>query len=326
MSFDTLGVLAQMNDLEYVIQYFSEQPYVDRNGLAVIGFSFGALSTSLLAMHNTDVDAFVSLDGSTANRYGYSVLFQNPLFEPSKLTVPTLAIFSQEPDPDRDTNFFKAVKYSNLYFVRLKGMRSGVDFSTFGMISSFVPKFGGAPLPEGSTLEDRKLAHEVMCQYTLNFLNGEVKKDPKALTFLKNQPAANGFPAEKIAVELRPGFKTPPTEAEFIQIIQDKGIGEGSRIYREVSTNDPDYRIFEPESLNALAEELIQKKNTKEAIEVLKLNVEAYPGSWEVYDALGKAYMSDGNKQMAIENLSRSLELNPQNPETAEMLKKLQET
>lgn len=326
MSFDTLGVLSQMQDLQYVIQFLHDEPYVDRNGLAVIGFSFGALSTSLLSMHNTDVDAYISLDGSTGNRFGYSVLFQNPLYEPSKLTAPTLHVASQEPNPDANDTFFKALKYSNIHFVRFKGMRSGVDFSTFGVISSFVPKFGGAPLPDGSTAEERSAAHAMMSQYILNFLNGTVKRDPKALAFVQNEPQANGFPADKVQVEVKRGFKAPPTEPEFVKIIQEKGINEANRIYQEVSKNDPDYNLFQPESLNALGEELIQNKKTKEAIEVLKLNVEAFPDFWLVYDALGKAYMADGNKQMAIENFSRSLELNPENPETAETLKKLQES
>jgi dienelactone hydrolase len=324
-SFDSIGVLAQMQDLQYAIQLLHQKPFVDRDRLGLIGFSFGALATSLLAMHNTDVDAYVSLDGSGGNRYGYSVIFQNPLYEPSKLTVPTLSV-SQESNPDSDTSFFKALKYSNIHRVRFKGMRAGVDFSSLGMIASLVPNFGGEPVPQGSKWEDRKAGHEALCVYTLNFLNASIRKDPQAQAFLQNDPVANGFASNLVTVDLTRGLKAPPTEEQFVKIIREKGIQEANVIYHEVSKNDPDYDLFEPESLNALGEQLIQQKKMKEAIEVLKLNVEAFPDFWLVYDSLGKAYMSDGNKQLAIENFAKSLQLNPNNQNAIEMLKKLQES
>jgi cytochrome c-type biogenesis protein CcmH/NrfG len=56
---------------------------------------------------------------------------------------------------------------------------------------------------------------------------------------------------------------------------------------------------------------------------VLRLNVEAFPNSANAYDSLGEAYMVKGDKELAIRNYQRSLELNPQNKNAIEMLKKL---
>lgn len=42
-----------------------------------------------------------------------------------------------------------------------------------------------------------------------------------------------------------------------------------------------------------------------------------------VYDSLGEAYMANGEKELAIQNYKKSLELNPKNTRGAEMLKKL---
>jgi Flp pilus assembly protein TadD len=51
--------------------------------------------------------------------------------------------------------------------------------------------------------------------------------------------------------------------------------------------------------------------------------VEAFPSSWNVYDGLGEAFMKNGNKELAIENYKKSLQLNPGNSNAEEMLKKL---
>jgi len=64
-------------------------------------------------------------------------------------------------------------------------------------------------------------------------------------------------------------------------------------------------------------------KKVREAIEIFKLNVEAYQQSANVYDSLGEAYMINGDKELAIRNYQRAVELNPQNTNAIEMLKKL---
>ncbi len=58
-------------------------------------------------------------------------------------------------------------------------------------------------------------------------------------------------------------------------------------------------------------------------IEIFKLNGEAFPQSSNVYDSLGEAYMINGDKELAIKNYEKSVELNPQNTGGIEMLKKL---
>ena len=65
------------------------------------------------------------------------------------------------------------------------------------------------------------------------------------------------------------------------------------------------------------------RKDVDAAVAVFRLNVEAFPNSANTYDSLGEAYMVKGDKELAIKNYQRSLELNPQNTNAADMLKKL---
>ncbi|HLX11570.1 MAG TPA: serine hydrolase [Bacteroidota bacterium] len=85
---------------------------------------------------------------------------------------------------------------------------------------------------------------------------------------------------------------------------------------------DPEYDTEESE-LNELGYELMGMKNVADAIPVLKLNAKLFPASWNVYDGLGEAYMKNGNRDLAIQNYKKSLELNPKNMNAVQMLKKM---
>jgi CubicO group peptidase (beta-lactamase class C family) len=101
------------------------------------------------------------------------------------------------------------------------------------------------------------------------------------------------------------------------------GLTAAVRRYRFLKqSGDAEYDFSESE-LNELGYQLLGMNKTQDAIEILKLNVEAFPSSWNVYDGLGEAFMKNGNKELAIENYRKSLELNPGNSNAAEMLKKL---
>jgi len=87
--------------------------------------------------------------------------------------------------------------------------------------------------------------------------------------------------------------------------------------------NDPVYFIDEAD-INALGYRLLNDKKTEAALEIFKFNVECYPESFNVYDSLGEAYMITGDKEAAIHNYKKSLELNSENEGGREMLKKLE--
>jgi CubicO group peptidase (beta-lactamase class C family) len=75
--------------------------------------------------------------------------------------------------------------------------------------------------------------------------------------------------------------------------------------------------------MNRIGYDLMSMKKMQDAIEVFKLNVERFPQSWNVYDSLGEAYMRNGDREPAIRNYERSIELNPKNTGGIEALKKL---
>jgi len=120
-------------------------------------------------------------------------------------------------------------------------------------------------------------------------------------------------------------FLNRSVKASLVNTIKSDGIEKGIARYHEMkaeSRKTGDYNISEAD-INELGYQLLREDLVKEAIEIFKLNVAEYPKSWNVYDSLGEAYMKNGDKELAIKNYEKSLELNPENENGKMMLKKL---
>jgi putative CocE/NonD family hydrolase len=95
--------------------------------------------------------------------------------------------------------------------------------------------------------------------------------------------------------------------------ISEKDVIRAIKQYHHLKkTAARDYN-FEESELNNLGYRLLGEGKIKEAIEIFKLNVEAFPKAYNPYDSLGEAYMNNGDKELAIKNYKKSAELNPDN-------------
>jgi putative CocE/NonD family hydrolase len=83
--------------------------------------------------------------------------------------------------------------------------------------------------------------------------------------------------------------------------------------YHSLKKNHSDSYNFDEYELNTVGYRLLNMGRLKDTIEIFKLNVEVYPNAFNPYDSMGEAYMADGQKELAIENYKKSVELNPDN-------------
>ncbi len=110
---------------------------------------------------------------------------------------------------------------------------------------------------------------------------------------------------------------------EFFNIVYSQGVNAAVQYFHEKREAEPDIILFDEREMNALGYSFLQKGKTKDAIELFKLNTIAYPNSSNTYDSLGEAYLADGQKELAIKNYEKSLELNPNNTNAQKVLKEL---
>ena len=105
--------------------------------------------------------------------------------------------------------------------------------------------------------------------------------------------------------------------------IKEKDIESAIIFYKKMKEKYSKEYLFNPSELNRLGYQLLRNKRVDEAIEIFKLNVQEYPKNSNAYDSLGEAYMEKGEKELAIKNYAKSLELNPKNKNAIMMLKKI---
>jgi CubicO group peptidase (beta-lactamase class C family) len=101
----------------------------------------------------------------------------------------------------------------------------------------------------------------------------------------------------------------------------DAALGE----YRQWRQGRAAGAVVNENQMNRIGYDLLSARRVKDAIEVFKQNVSDYPQSANTYDSLGEAYMVNGDRELAIKNYERSVELAPNNTNGIETLKKLRE-
>jgi tetratricopeptide (TPR) repeat protein len=126
------------------------------------------------------------------------------------------------------------------------------------------------------------------------------------------------------AMEAILNYKPGASIVEIIRTAAEKNDPAGARAALSQFLKDPLHKYAAVEQdINHLGYEFLNAKTFDQAILVLKLNVETFPDSFNTWDSLGEAYMDRGDKELAIENYSKSFALNPKNNGAREQLAKL---
>jgi dienelactone hydrolase len=110
-----------------------------------------------------------------------------------------------------------------------------------------------------------------------------------------------------------PGSKEMPTVSEEVHLLdeldQPGGVTKVAKKLEEARQRDPNAKLFREDFVNVMGYEHLQASDNKGAIEILRLNVQAYPNSPNVYDSLSDAYFAEGQRDLARDNAKKALQL-----------------
>lgn len=117
----------------------------------------------------------------------------------------------------------------------------------------------------------------------------------------------------------------PPYQSEFMSVLIHQGVDKATQLQKAVHAVKPDHKIWGPSSVNNYGYKLLGEGKNKKAISVLKLNTMAYPEDANSWDSLGEAYMKNGDRDLAIAALKKSLSLKPKQNVRQNSMKLLKE-
>lgn len=118
--------------------------------------------------------------------------------------------------------------------------------------------------------------------------------------------------------------KYNPDVKKFFGAVIEKGATPATKEYREQKQKDST-RALSESTVNEIGYSLLRMKKIDEAIAIFEMNTVDFPSSSNTWDSLAEAYMTKGNKELAIKYYEISLALDPGNSNAVEQLKKLRQ-
>jgi len=282
-----------------LLEHINKKFNIDEANQTIAGFSMGGYGATVLGLKHPDKFEFVASIAGGLMIPGEIETYENlPRYEFVKPT--TDKVFGELPTSFREEHdpflIYKEIPREDLPYIFI-----------FTALQDFYPeivteqrKFSDSLNTYGAFHEYHELqgSHDYKTvDASMNILLGRIE-------YFTNQP-----------------YKS--LSSVLSQILFIDGVEQAISKYHELKQRDKTEYNFNEGVLNILGYQLLSKNKLDEAIKIFNLNVEEYPDASNPYDSLGEAYMLKGNKKLAIKNYKRSLELNPDNKNAIEMIKKL---
>jgi tetratricopeptide (TPR) repeat protein len=277
------------------------------------------------AARDDRIGAIVSLDGSVRSHPRFVNGSADALRDvtPERVAVPLLFIGARPKSVEQlssdgaelSYSFLNSMKYSDVYLASMAPMLHR-DFSSYAL--RLVPHDAAASW----TREEVLTAYGWTLRYVHQFLDAYLKDSAAALAFLQQGASANGSPRNMMTLERRMASSKPATFERLAHELNTKGYDHAVELYKRMQKSDPKFQLAE-RSIDAWGYALFRAGRKKQAMEVFRLGVSAYPNSAALFESMGELYADQGDKKRAITYYRRSLELEPDNGNILRHLKKL---
>lgn len=120
------------------------------------------------------------------------------------------------------------------------------------------------------------------------------------------------------------GKKAPPSQEEVVRLMDQENFEAIGKIIKTTKEKYPGWNYFSEGWANGFGYQLMSEQKLEQAIAVFKLNILAYPESFNTYDSLGEAYLNAEKWDLARKYYEKSLVLNPDNDNGRKMLEKIE--
>jgi hypothetical protein len=318
-----LSNTVEIADMQHAIAHVVKSGIADETRIGAFGFSGSGFTQILFGMYDYRIKAVADLESGLYMEGLYQQFSASNYYNPSRLRVPFLHIFSKDLSKQEKyiDDFEKKTKFSERYQLLLNqpGLHHW-DFAAEGYASCLVLKNRG--VEQGNIQK----SFELVNIYLLNFFNAKLMGDTGAQSFLASKPTLSATPSALWDIKLYSALKPPPNSIEFEAIIRVKGIEYALEIVRNTIKSDSSSNLWQGFVLNRLGSLFLTDKKYPEAIGVFKLNTEFHPDDANLHDSLAEGYEAAGDKTTMKLVSKRVLDLLGKKETLTDFEKSLKET
>jgi pimeloyl-ACP methyl ester carboxylesterase len=281
---DGLDLETKLRDMDFVLNAIRDWAQADTSNLGTIGFSAGGRWALAAAMKNPDVKAVVSLDSVMLFNDPITAAWRTmPHFNLEAVRAPVLHLTRTEFAKQDDLAMWEGLRYADrTYVVFDDPALNHWDFQSLGYATALAGARGDAAAKIADT-------YHTVNKQTLAFLDAHLKKKGTH----KAQKAA--LPA-------------PISAPEFMNALEEEGARAAIDLYRKQWKERGTPPVAEA-TVNTAGYLLLFSGRQKEGLELLALNVEAFPKSSNTYDSLADAYLAIGERAKALELTKKAAEM-----------------
>ncbi|UCE25794.1 MAG: hypothetical protein JSU74_07070 [Candidatus Zixiibacteriota bacterium] len=297
---DAVGLETMIRDREFVYGHMRDYPQVDNNKPGLLGVGTGGLSALLMQMRNTDIEAVAALDGIFTYNYGIRLGTEFANYSVARADAPILQMYIADHD-SLDLSLVDSLRFSRRLLFAVSE-RDRNDFTLY--------PFAGALLADTSAERVRSIEafYGRLCETVREFFEVFLKGDDlESKAFVSSAPDTF-WP---VTYSLKEGEIPPPTERQFVEMIQEDKIERAIEIYEQLKKTRPGYVFFQEATMNGLGYQLLQQNRLGEARMIFRMNTEAFPNSANVWDSYADACLASGDTETAITCYQKVLEVLP---------------
>jgi len=295
------SIMAQVADMEYILNYFEDSLKIKYYGLGLFGFSTGGLATTIFQMRNEEVGAVFSMDGS--QEYGhYLTLSKVDDFNLKKVNVPYCLVHNNH-ESFSIYPFYNSIVSKDKYMFRMPYLDHNgfVSFWRFFDLCS-----------SKNSLSKFCISYDYISSAALTFFNAYLK--PKHVSNSKSE----------LSFQNNEYIKPIISDYSMITKLGNLILSDGIDKAMDFINSNQETFINKESEINILSK-MFRDSYADESIQLLLFNTKNHPNSWQAHFELGNTYKIQGDLSLAKKSLLKAQPLNPENTEIIKLLNEINE-
>lgn len=296
---DQKSILAQVNDMAFILNYFEDRLKIKYSSLGLMGFSSGGLATTIFQMKNKNVKAVFSMDGG--QEYGaYITLFKSKDFDLQKTNVPYCLLHNNYEN-------FSIYPFYNSIISEEKYRFCMPNLDHNGFVSYW--RFFDLVSSKNS-VSKFCISYDYISSSALTFFNA----------YLKSKPVSNS--KSDLSFETNAYIKTETSENSAIAQLGNLILSDGIDKAMDFLNSNQETFINKESEINILSK-MFRDSYKDEAIQLLLFNTKMHPNSWQAHFELGFTYKLHDELTLAKESLLKAQNLDPDNSNINELINEI---